>query len=1245
MSKQLIRMKNNLRMMNMVKKLATKVIPVMLVSIMSTEAFAGTYYISKLSEAPALIKADIEKQEDKTNIIYNGSETFSSKTDAVNMINALDEQAQAILSEFDFQNIYSVNVNGSTSEVSPGVFSVKVGQYIYGFKNSVSDLASADQIIDSAINDIKAVSTNKYETIQAIYDYVIKTYSYQKWASSDTDFPNVLNERNILFGLQGNGIVCDAYAMLMCRMLDKVGIENKFVMGTVQGELHIWNIVKLEGAWYHVDATWGDGSQSSYSKYFLAGDTNISNYHVWDKSEYPTTSTTAYDTKVLGNEILGKLQAIENKTYTTIPEVDTALNSLTTLKEQAIEVADTTLRGTVLSELSRIETGLDELKVTIGTNNEALLIQNATLAVETAETSLVLTDYNSALALVNALTDSQEKTDLINRLNAVYQAILAKEEAQRITLATQAVVTSEQSLLEADYNSALALVNALKDGSDKTALLNRLDAVRVAMDTQADNKALEVATKAVELAEDTYSRTDHANALSLVNTLKDSYDKDDLLWRLELVLVVIETEEELQVFEEATKAVILAEETLSLDDYNTALSLVSALNDSADKTNLLDRLSIVKNTIDNLNEAEKDDLALKKATEAVDKAEKTLLATDYNTALTLVNGLKDSSNKTALFDRLEVVNETIIAKEENTAIQNATEAVVKAESTLAETDYNSALSLVNALKDSITKTELLNRLHQVKEVIETQNNNAQTIQIATEAVVKAEKSLLLTDYNTALALVNALENSSIKDGLFSRLEAVKLAIDNKSKEDVAIQVATEAVVKAEKSLLLSDYSNALALVNALENNPTKTGLLHRLETVKNAIDDKNKEEEDDDQENTAIQIATEAVVKAEKSLLLSDYNSALALVNALNNSSTKAGLLGRLEVVKKAIEDKNKETEDNTENTAIAVATEAVVKAEKSLLLSDYNNALPLVNALGNDSVKAGLLNRLDAVKKAIDNQSKDNSIEEATNAVVKAERSLAYSDYQSALSFVRALVDSGAKTNLLSRLDSVKKAIDREDEKEEDAKADEEYYATKAVKTAERTLDEDDYEYAMKLVKRLSRGSVKTKLLQRLEDVNDEIDGLSNSFKETTKPAISNQVISSRNISDILALHGNGYNLGSIYAKGSSNKISGFISNPGAFNSVNNRNMLLLPIGSIATISGYSVSSDKAGNITLKNSENTLILKSDHFIYNGDTLRYQVAPIKRNGISYINAEFLAQYVELEISYTVNANAISLFIS
>jgi len=1091
MSKQILKMTNNLKMMNMVKTLATKVIPVLLVFVVSTEAFAGTYQVTNLSDVPALIKADIENQEATTNIIYNGSETFSSKSDALDMIRALDKETTAILGAFDLQNIFSSNVKGSTSEVSSGVFKIQMGQYNYEYKNSKSDLASADQIIDNIVNDIKSVSTNEYETIQAIYDYVIKTYSYQKWSSSDTDFPNVINERNILLGLQGKGVVCDAYAMLLCRMFDKAGIENKFVMGSVQGGLHIWNIVKLEGVWYHIDATWGDDDQDYYNKYFLAGDTNISNYHVWDKTQYPETSATAYDPKALGNEILGKLQVVESKSYSTIPEVDVALNELATLKNQANEVVDTTLRGTVFSEISRIETDLEQLKATIGANNETLLVQNATLAVEKAETSLVLTDYNSALALVNALTDSIEKTDLINRLNAVYQTILAKDEAQAIALATQAVVTSEQSLTEADYNSALALVNALKDGSDKTDLLNRLDAVKLAMDTQADNKALELATQAVELAESTLSRTHYNNAVSLVNDLKDSTDKEDLLRRLEVVLTTIEAEEKLQVLKEATNAVLLAEETLSLDNYNKALSMVNALDEGTDKNSLLDRLSAVKNTIDNLNEAEKDALAFKQATNAVEKAEKTLLATDYSTALALVDGLKDSSDKVALIGRLEVVKETIILNEENSTIQNATEAVAKAESSLAEADYASALSLVNALKDGTTKTELLERLEAVKV---------------------------------------AIENGSQKDE--------ETEEDNDGKEDNEDNVDSD---------------------NTIDN------------------------EDNVDSDNTV-------------------------------------------------------DSDGNVDN-----ATEAVVKAEKSLSSSDYSNAFALVNALENGSIKTTLLSRLDAVKKAIDQQSKNTSIEEATNAVNRAERSLAYSDYKSALSSVRALVDSETKTNLLSRLDTVKKAIDRNDEEreEEEEKLEEEYYATKAVKKAEKTLDEDDYEYARKLINRLSKGRVKNRLLDRLEDVNIEIDNLLNPIneaKEAEKLAVQKQAISNRTISNIIDLYSNGYNLGAIYAKGSSNKINGFITNPGASNSVNNRNMLFLPIRTIATINGYSVSSDQAGTIVLKNSENTVILKSNHFIYNGKTLQYQVAPIKRNGTSYINAEFLAQYVGLDISYTVGSS-------
>lgn len=1065
MSKQIIRMKKNIKKMKMVKKLATRVIPVLLVSIMSTQVFAGTYYINNLSEAPGLIKTDIEGQEATTNIIYNGSETFSTKADAVDMITSLDDQTKAILSPFDFQNIFSSSIKGSTTEVSTTTFKVKVGQYNYEYKNSDSDLVAVDQIIDSVISQIQSSSSNKYEVLQAIYDYVITTYHYEKLASSDTDFPNVVNERNILKGLQGNGVVCDAYAMLMCRMLDKAEFENQFVLGNANGDYHIWNIVKLEGTWYHIDATWGDSTNVvNQEKYFLAGDTNISTYHTWDKSNYPTTSTTAYDVTALGNEILSQVQVIENQSYVTIEDVDNALSSLASLRVQANEVVDTTLKGTVISEISKVEANLNQLKTSIEANNEVVLTQNATLAVETAEQSLTTTDYTTALSLVNNLKDSSSKTDLLNRLDVVKQTISNQDEAGRIALATNAVITAEQSLLDVDYNSALTLVEALKDGADKTDLLNRLDAVKVAMGTQEDSNALELATQAVELAESTYSRTDYNTALALANALKDSDDKDDLLWRLEGVLFVIETEEELQVFKTATTAVEKAEGSLSLTDYNTALVLVEALNDCQDKTNLLDRLSVVKNTIDNQDETEKDAIALKQAVEAVSKAEDTLLSSDYNTALSLVNGLNNSDDKTSLLNRLEVVKQTIIAQEELKAIEKATQAVVKAESTLTEADYNTALSLVNALKDSSTKTGLFNRLDLVKEAINSQDKEDDTV-------------------------------------------------------DTAIEVATEAVAKSEKSLLLSDYNSALSLVNALESGSSKSGLLSRLESVKQSIDNQNKEDEDN-----SIEEATQAVANAEKSLLWSSYRSALSLVNALDSSSTKTQLLDRLEDVRYTIEDEEEELDESE---------------------------------------------------------------------------------------------------------------------------------ATQSVKKAERTLDEDDYEYALKLVKRLSKGSVRTKLLDRLEDVLDEIDGLLDDNFTTSGSIIvapstnTNTVdrtngISYKNVNDIVSLYSQGYKLGSIYINGHSNNGSAFITNPGQSNSVNNRNMLFLPVGAVAQAKGYRVSTDTVGNITLSNGTNIITLKGDSFTYNGKSISYQVAPIKRNGVNYINADFLVQYLEVGVSYTVTVSFITI---
>lgn len=49
--------------------------------------------------------------------------------------------------------------------------------------------------------------------------------------------------------------VCSDKASLMCAMLRSVGIEAKFVVGTVDGKSHAWVLARVGSTWYRCDPT------------------------------------------------------------------------------------------------------------------------------------------------------------------------------------------------------------------------------------------------------------------------------------------------------------------------------------------------------------------------------------------------------------------------------------------------------------------------------------------------------------------------------------------------------------------------------------------------------------------------------------------------------------------------------------------------------------------------------------------------------------------------------------------------------------------------------------------------------------------------------------------------------------------------------------------------------------------------------------------------------------------------------
>lgn len=130
---------------------------------------------------------------------------------------------------------------------------------------------------------ISSLETNdEYETELFLHDTVVNSCRYSSEITSESSSP---------YGcLVAGEASCEGYSRAIKRLLDKCSIENFFSIGNVKNsdgslEGHLWNIVKINSNFYHLDATWNDNNNDvkkmTYS-YFNVNDEMIEKTHVVD---------------------------------------------------------------------------------------------------------------------------------------------------------------------------------------------------------------------------------------------------------------------------------------------------------------------------------------------------------------------------------------------------------------------------------------------------------------------------------------------------------------------------------------------------------------------------------------------------------------------------------------------------------------------------------------------------------------------------------------------------------------------------------------------------------------------------------------------------------------------------------------------------------------------------------------------------------------------------------------------------
>ncbi len=144
---------------------------------------------------------------------------------------------------------------------------------------------------EGAVRDICARHRSEYDRALAMHDYLVLHGEY-KDSLQDHDTANA----TALLLNTGKG-VCDSYTRAYRLMLCIAGIENRFVAGVANGDNHCWNLVRLDGAWVHVDCTYSDPKPDAqgriYHTHFALTDRMIASDHEWNRSLYPAATSTA----------------------------------------------------------------------------------------------------------------------------------------------------------------------------------------------------------------------------------------------------------------------------------------------------------------------------------------------------------------------------------------------------------------------------------------------------------------------------------------------------------------------------------------------------------------------------------------------------------------------------------------------------------------------------------------------------------------------------------------------------------------------------------------------------------------------------------------------------------------------------------------------------------------------------------------------------------------------------------------
>lgn len=812
--------------------------------------------------------------------------------------------------------------------------------------------------------------------------------------------------------------------------------------------------------------------------------------------------------------LVNKMEASSEKTeyIGRLDNIQVEINNGVDIEEQLRIIRSLIENAVSLEDVSSIQDLINKLPSSPARNNVQVMLNNkkaeiinrinyekALEAVMEAEEVRTQQSVDNARHLVNKLPNSQEKEDLIERINAIQNSIY--QDNSNLKDINDLVNNAEEVKTQSAVDEARAQVNTLPEGEDKDSFNSRLDEVQKIIDNQnIMDKIKEIETilsnKDVSYEDIIYAEGEFERILSNTNYIPTDVDAFDFEYRVvhieELLPIAKENVVE-NAIEKAREEVEIAEfdrdeESIKraetqIDYANTVVDgLIGVDHENYDSykdqiKELEDRLELVKAETGN-NELLEAQRLFAKAQEKVEIAEETIDRTDIleakksiTTAEDAIKSLDQSEDKDELLEGIESLKNRISILEK--ALKDADE-LKKNEVLDKILDYDKSKDIL----DKIIAQEGIDALENIKDKVEMQDL---LDRIITTVNSPSFNENMNKNYAEELGLIRKYGKTELEEDRIIAQDAVDKVKDKEAQE--FLQNVLDNILKDGQ---LGDVIDEILGTEIVEEDYLEISK-DLIEELKNQIEELEKN-------------PTQQGVNVSKDLI-EEIKENLSKVPESGEKLEVEIELGELEQIVDEIEN---ELRDNDYDEAGAI--EAVEDAEIEKTQNSVDKAKDLVDKLPEGSTKDDLKDRLDKVQAEIDNSTSNPGMsdeyangkyEELLEAVEDLQKNQNIYEYDKVDRLLGEMVDKilpnladgATKDKIEAGIPPIEDILARFEEYVKNQS--DEDKAIDSVISAERDKTQDAVDYAKDKVEILPEGSLKDELEDRLDDVQAEIDRL----------------------------------------------------------------------------------------------------------------------------------------------------------